>query len=104
MYLFRNVSVTTIEANRREPIVTRQNQLWLLDPFGKRQCLAIRLLRLLKLALALMDLPHHDERYRKMIQLPQLAIEIDRCMRRLEPFCFAPIGESAIRGREVPYI
>ncbi len=70
--------VASIQINRRQAVVAGNDQLRFADFLSQRERFAIRLVRLLKLAAALMDLRDHDERYGKVVQLSQFAIEC-RC-------------------------
>ena len=81
-------AVAAIQVDRREAVVAREDQLRLSDPLGQRERLAIRVLRLLELAAALMDLRDHDQRNGEVIELSQLAVERRRPPAPLEGLRF----------------
>ena len=81
--LLRAIPIPPIEANGGEAVIARDNKLRLADLFGYRQRLAVFVVRLLKLAPTLMDLCHDDQRHGKVVELPQLAVERRRGLRRL---------------------
>ena len=93
--------VSTIKVNRREAVVARQDQLRLAYLFRQRERFMIDLLRLLELALTLMDLRHHDQRNRQVIQLFEFAVEVGGRLRRIETLRLTSIGEGTVRGCEI---
>ena len=99
--LLRPHAVAAIQVDRGETVVAREDQLRLPNPLSQRERLAIRVVGLLELAAALMDLRDHDERNREVVQLPQLAVERGGRLRRLKAFCFAVIRECTVRRRQV---
>ena len=61
MYLLGAGPVAAIETDRGQPVVAGEEQLRLACLFRQRERLAIRVVRLLKIALALVDLRHDDQ-------------------------------------------
>ena len=94
-------AVAAIQVDRCEAVIAREDQLRLSDPLSQHECLSIRILRLLELAAALMDLRNHDQRDGEVIELSQLAVECRGGLCRLKAFGFAAIRECAIGGRQV---
>ena len=83
--LLRPRAVAAIQVDGRQAVVAREDELRLSDPLRQRQRLAIRGLRFLQLAAALMDLRHHDERNGEVIQLAELAVERDGVLAASRP-------------------
>src|SRR5262247_2209563 len=93
--------ITGIEVQGREAIVARKQELRLAGLLGQGESLLIGRESERLLAVALVDLPEHNQWHCQMIDQPQPTIKINCPSRRLETFRLASIGQSAISNGQI---
>src|SRR5262245_6602063 len=93
--------VTEIQVQRSKAIVAREHELWFAGGLDEAERLAVALERTRRIAVALIDLPEHDERHREVIELTELTIQLDGGLSSLDALGLATIRQGAIRNSEI---
>jgi hypothetical protein len=92
--------VAQIEMGGGEAIIAGEQQLRLVGLLGERERFLVVRDRAGRIAVALVDLPEHDQRQREVVELPEAPVEIDGGVRRADALLVAAVGERAVGHRE----
>src|SRR5262245_36118275 len=90
-----------IEIRGGEAVVAGKQQLGLADALDQVERLAIVAERSLGVAAALVDLAEHDERDGQVVELAELAVEVERDLGGGDAFFLAPIRERTVGHGQV---
>jgi hypothetical protein len=93
--------VVTVEVERGQAIIAREEELRLPCRLDEGERLLIVAPRQLRVAMALLDLAQHYERHRQVVELAELAVEVEGRLRRREAPLLAPVCERAVGNRQV---
>src|SRR5438105_4076810 len=93
--------VAPIKVQRRKAIIARKKQLRLGRFLGQLECLVIAAGGEFPLAMALVNLPEHDQRHGKMLAQIERAVEFNRLFGRRHALLGTPVREGAAGDCEV---
>ena len=74
--------VVTVEVERGQTIITREEELGLSRLLDEGERLLVVAPCQLRITVALLNLAQHDQRHRKVVELVELAIQVESRLRR----------------------
>src|SRR5262245_14837614 len=86
---------------RGEAIVAREHELRFAGALDEAERLVIALERTRRVAVALVDLTEHDQRYREVVELTELTIQLDGGPRRFDALRLATVRQRAIGDGQI---